>query len=97
LIEGFSHGVVHLINELVSPKLGPKFIGIASSSVKYRQGTPRIPPLECGGAITVPVPPPPPPPPAPPVGAVVFTDIDERVIFGRAVKRFTVWVTGELV
>jgi hypothetical protein len=28
---------------------------------------------------------------------VVAADIDERVIVGRLVKRFIVWVTGEFV
>jgi hypothetical protein len=61
-------------------------------------GTPHIPPLECGGAMTVPVPPPlppPPPPQLPPAGAVVFTDINQSVIVGRPIKRLIVWATGE--
>jgi hypothetical protein len=62
-------------------------------------GTPRIPLFKWGGAVLVPAPvpppPPPPPPPLPPAGAVVFIDIDERVIVGKPVKRLIVCATGE--
>jgi hypothetical protein len=34
-------------------------------------------------------------PDPPPVGAVVFTDIDDRVIVGKPVKRLMVWAMGE--